>query len=137
NVTKKVLETLADMKKNAYDSYVSFHKEFGRVLKEGIHFDFSRKEQIADLLLFASTKTEPGMFTTLEAYVNNMPIAQGEIYYITGRPDENILQSPYLEAFREKGYEVLVMTDDIDDIILSSLQEYRGKKIKSVIKGDI
>jgi molecular chaperone HtpG len=137
NVTKKVLETLSDMKKNAYDTYVSFHKEFGRVLKEGIHFDFSRKEQIADLLLFASTKTEPGMFTTLEAYVNNMPIAQGEIYYITGRPDENILQSPYLEAFREKGYEVLVMTDDIDDIILSSLQEYRGKKIKSVIKGDI
>jgi molecular chaperone HtpG len=137
NITKKVLDTLADMKKNAYDSYVSFHKEFGRVLKEGIHFDFSRKEQIADLMLFPSTKTEPGKFTTFEDYLKNMPIAQGEIYYITGRPDENILQSPYLEAFREKGYEVIVMTDDIDDIILSSLKEYKGKKIKSVIKGDI
>ncbi len=137
NITKKVLDTLLDMKKNAYDSYVAFHKEFGRVLKEGIHFDFSRKEQIADLLLFPSTKTEAGKLTTFEDYYKNMPIAQGEIYYITGRPDENVLQSPYLEAFREKGYEVLIMTDDIDDVIMSSLQEYKGKKIKSVIKGDI
>ena len=137
NITKKVLDTLADMKKNAYESYVAFHKEFGRVLKEGIHFDFSRKEQIADLLLFPSTTTEAGKFTTFEDYLKNMPIAQAEIYYITGRPDENVLQSPYLEAFREKGYEVLIMTDDIDDVIMSSLQEYKGKKIKSVIKGDI
>jgi molecular chaperone HtpG len=137
NITKKVLDTLADMKKNASESYVAFHKEFGRVLKEGIHFDFSRKEQIADLLLFPSTKTEAGKLTTLEDYLKNMPIAQGEIYYITGKPDENVLASPYLEAFREKGYEVLIMTDDIDDIIMSSLHEYKGKKVKSVIKGDI
>ncbi len=137
NVTKKVLDTLADMKKNAYDTYIDFHKEFGRVLKEGIHFDFSRKEQIADLLLFPSTKTEPDKYTTFDDYVKNMPIAQGEIYYITGKPDENVIQSPYLEAFREKGYEVLIMTDDIDDFIMLDLHEYKGKKIKSVIKGDI
>ncbi len=62
---------------------------------------------------------------------------QAEIYYITGKPDENVLQSPYLEAFRQKGYEVLVMTDDIDDFIMLDLQEYKGKKIKNVIKGDI
>jgi molecular chaperone HtpG len=137
NITKKVLDTLADMKKNAYDTYLDFHKEFGRVLKEGIHFDFSRKEQIADLLLLPSTKTGPGKYTTFDDYVKNMPIAQGEIYYITGKPDENVMQSPYLEAFREKGYEVLIMTDDIDDFIMLDLQEYKGKKIKSVIKGDI
>jgi molecular chaperone HtpG len=137
NVTKKVLDTLADMKKNAYDTYVDFHREFGRVLKEGIHFDFSRKEQIADLLLFPSTKTGPGKYTTLDDYVKNMPIAQGEIYYITGKPDENVMQSPYLEAFREKVYEVLIMTDDIDDFIMLDLHEYKDKKIKSVIKGDI
>jgi molecular chaperone HtpG len=125
------------MKKNAYDTYLDFHKEFGRVLKEGIHFDFSRKEQIADLLLLPSTKTGPGKYTTFDDYVKNMPIAQGEIYYITGKPDENVMQSPYLEAFREKGYEVLIMTDDIDDFIMLDLQEYKGKKIKSVIKGDI
>jgi molecular chaperone HtpG len=137
NITRKVLDTLGDMKKNAYDAYVNFHTEFGRVLKEGIHFDFSRKEQIADLLLFASTKTGPGKYTTLDDCVKNMPIAQAELYYITGRPDENVMQSPYLEAFREKGYEVLIMTDEIDDFIMLDLQEYKGKKIKSVIKGDI
>ena len=137
NITKKVLDTLADMKKTDYDTYVKFHHEFGRVLKEGIHFDFSRKEQIADLLLLRSTKTEPGKYTTLEDYVKNMPIAQTEIYYIVGKPDDNVLQSPYLEAFREKGYEVLILTDDIDDIIMLSLQEYRDKKVKSVVKGDI
>jgi molecular chaperone HtpG len=137
NITRKVLDTLGDMKKNTYDAYVDFHKEFGRILKEGIHFDFSKKEQVAELLLFPSTKTEPGKYTTFDDYVKNMPIAQAEIYYITGRPDENVLQSPYLEAFREKGYEVLIMTDDIDDFIMLDLREYKGKKIKSVIKGDI
>jgi molecular chaperone HtpG len=88
-------------------------------------------------MLMPSTRTEPGKYTTFDDYYKNMPIAQSEIYYITGRPDENVLQSPYLEAFREKGYEVLILTDDIDDIIMSSLGEYKGKKIKSVIKGDI
>lgn len=137
NVTKKVLDTLEDMKKNAYDAYINFHKEFGRVLKEGIHFDYSRKEQIADLLLFPSTKTESGKYTTFDDYLKSMPIAQSEIYYLTGKPDENVMQSPYLEAFREKGYEVLIMTDDIDDFIMLDLKEYKGKKIKSVTKGDI
>ncbi len=137
NITKKVLDALADMKKNSSDAYVKIHQEFGRVLKEGIHYDFSKKEQIADLLLFPSTKTEQGKFTNFEEYLKNMPIAQGEIYYITGKPDENVLHSPYLEAFREKGYEVMIMTDDIDDLIMLDLKEYKGKKIKSVIKGDV
>ena len=137
SIIKKVLDTLADMKKNSYEAYVAFHQEFGRVLKEGIHFDFTRQEQIADLLLFQSTKTGPDKYTTLEEYVKNMPIAQGEIYYIIGKPDENTLQSPYLEAFREKGYEVLIMTDEIDDIIMLDLKEYKDKKIKSAVKGDI
>jgi len=137
NVTKKVLDTLVDLKKTGYDDYVRFHTEFGRVLKEGIHYDASRREQIADLLLFASTKTEAGKYTTLDDYVKNMPIAQPDIYYITGKPDENVLQSPYLEAFGQKGYEVLILTDDIDDIIMLDLQEYRGKKVKSVLKGDV
>ncbi len=137
NITKKVLDTLTDLKKNDYDAYVKFHQEFGRVLKEGIHFDFSRKEQIADLLLFRSTKTAPGKLTTLEEYVKNMPIAQTEIYYILGKDDENVMQSPYLEAFQEKGYEVLVLSDDIDDLIMLDLQDYKGKKVKSAVKGDI
>jgi molecular chaperone HtpG len=137
NITKKILDALADMKKNDAPAYEKLHKEFGRVLKEGIHFDPGKKEEIADLLLFSSTKTEAGKFTTLSDYVRDMPIAQDAIYYITGRADENILQSPYLEAFRTRGYEVLCLTDDIDDLIMLDLGEYKGKKIKNVIKGDV
>lgn len=137
NITKKVLDALAEMKKNDAAAYEKLHKEFGRVLKEGIHFDSSRKEEIADLLLFASTKTQAGKYTTLDEYFKNMPIAQDAIYYITGRPDESVLQSPYLEAFRTKGYEVLVLTDDIDDLIMLDLGEYKGKKLKNVVKGDV
>jgi molecular chaperone HtpG len=137
NIVKKVLDALADMKTNEYSAYVEFHKEFGRVLKEGIHFDHARKEQVADLLLFASTKTAPGVFTTLEQYVKNMPASQEDVYYILGKTEEEVVQSPHLEAFREKGYEVLVLRDEVDDIIMSSLQEYRGKKVKSVSKGTV
>ncbi len=137
NITRKVLDTLSDMKKNEYDKYVSFYKEFGRVLKEGIHIDFSRKETIADLLLFESTKKSPGEYTTLHDYVENMPGDQEEIYYIIGTSRDEAAASPYLEAFKEKGYEVLIMLDEIDDFIMGGLHEYKGKKIKSVIKGDI
>ena len=137
SLTKKVLDTLAEMKKDEPEKYRTFFKEFGRILKEGIHYDFSRKEQIADLLLFSSTKTENDKTTTLEEYLGNMPLAQEEIYYITGADRDEIMKSPYLEAFREKGYEVLIMPDEVDDIIMGSLHEYKGKKLKSVIRGDI
>ena len=136
NLTKKVLDTLGDMKKNEYEKYIGFYKEFGRVLKEGIHFDFSRKEQIADLLLLKSTKTEGEAYTTLQSYAENMKEGQEEIYYIIAASQGEAMKSPYLEAFMDKGYEVLVMLDEVDDIIISGL-EYKGKKFKSVIKGDI
>lgn len=136
NLTKKVLDTLGDLKKNEYDKYILFYKEFGRVLKEGIHFDFSRKEQIADLLLLKSSKTEGDAYTTLQSYVENMKEGQEEIYYITAASQGEAMKSPYIEAFMDKGYEVLVMLDEVDDIILGGL-EYKGKKFKSVIKGDI
>lgn len=137
SITKKVLDTLGDMKKNEYDTYLNFYKEFGRVLKEGIHFDFSRREAIADLLLFESTKTEPGAFTSFREYVDGMKEGQEEIYYITGATHDEMVTSPYLETFNEKDYEVLIMPDEIDDIIIGGLSEYAGKKFKSVIKGDI
>jgi molecular chaperone HtpG len=137
SITKKVLDTLGDMKKNNYDKYLSFYKEFGRVLKEGIHFDFSRKEAIADLLLFESTKKSPGDHTTLKDYVDNMPKDQEDIYFIVGTSRDEVAKSPYLEAFKEKGYEVLIMLDEIDDVIMGGLQEYKGKKIKSASKGDV
>jgi molecular chaperone HtpG len=137
NITKKVLDTLAEMKNGEYEKYLGFYSEFGRILKEGVHFDFSRKEQIADLLLFPSTETGPEKFTTLQSYVDTMKPGQEEIYYITGASYDEAAKSPYIEAFRDKGYEVLIMLDEIDDVIMGGLFEYKGKKLKSVIKGDI
>jgi len=137
NITKKILDTLAEMKRDEYEKYVEFFGVFGRVLKEGLHYDYSRKEQIADLILFSSTGTEPGKFTTLQAYLDGMKPGQNEIYYITGSKREEILNSPYIEKFRDQNYEVLIMTDEIDDLLLSGLHEYKGKKIKSALKGDV
>ncbi|MBI5640767.1 MAG: molecular chaperone HtpG [Nitrospirae bacterium] len=137
NITKKVLDALSEMKKDEYEKYLDFYREFGKVLKEGIHYDLSRKEQVADLLLFPSTKTGAGTLTTMEQYVNNMKPDQEEIFYITGSNTDEVMHSPYIEAFREKEIEVLIMLDDIDDILMGSLFEYKGKKLKSVVKGDV
>ncbi|MBI5740082.1 MAG: molecular chaperone HtpG [Nitrospirae bacterium] len=137
NITRKVLDTLSDMKKNRFDEYLRFYKEFGRILKEGIHYDVSKRETIADLLIFDSTQKAAGTYTTLQEYLDGMKEGQEEIFYITGSSRAEIIKSPYLEAFRDKGYEVLIMLDEVDDIVMSALHEYKGKKIKSVIKGDI
>jgi len=136
NITKKTLDTLSDMKKNEYDKYLTFYKEFGKILKEGIHFDFSRKEAISDLLLFQTTNKPADSHTSFQEYIDNMVKGQEEIYYITGTSYDEAKKSPYLEAFKEKGYEVLIMLDEVDDFIVGGL-EYKGKKFKSAIKGDL
>jgi molecular chaperone HtpG len=136
SITKKVLDTLADMKNDDYDNYLKIYAEFGRILKEGVHFDFSKRETIADLLLFPSSKTEENKLRTLNEYVENMKEGQEEIYYIIGTTLYEALRSPYLEAFTKKDYEVLVLLDDIDDFIFSGF-EYKGKKMKSITKGDL
>ena len=137
NLTKKVLDTLAEMKQEEPEDYEKFYAEFGRILKEGIHHDFERRETIADLLLFESTRTEAGKKTTLAEYVERMPADQKEIYYITGSDRAGAESSPYLEVFKEKGIEVLIMTDDFDDIIISGLGAYKEKEFQSAIKGDL
>ncbi|MBF0319483.1 MAG: molecular chaperone HtpG [Nitrospirae bacterium] len=134
NVTKKVLDTLTDMKQKDYDKYKKFYEALGKVLKEGVHFDFQRREAISDLLLFNSTKTGKDSYTTLHEYVATMKEGQEEIFYITGSSYEDASQSPHLEKFIDNGYEVLFMLDEIDDIIFGYF-EYKGKKLKSVIKG--
>lgn len=136
NITKKVLDTLQDMKRDEKDAYIKVHREFGRVLKEGIHYDFERAEAIADLLLFASTKSEEGSFRTLEEYIKDMKEGQEEIYYVSGSSVAEVLKSPYMEAFSKKDYEVIVLTDDIDDLLFSGF-EYKGKKLKSIAKGTV
>ncbi|MFC1482956.1 molecular chaperone HtpG [Candidatus Margulisiibacteriota bacterium] len=137
NLIKKILKTITDMKNKEYEKYLTFYKSFGPILKEGIHFDHENKDALIDLILFETTLTEPGKYKSLQEYSDTMPEEQSEIYYITGENRENIISSPHLEAFKDKKYEVLLMTDPIDEWVVSSLSEYKGKKLKSITKGDI
>ncbi len=137
HIVKSILSALEDMKNSDYDNYVKFFKELGSILKEGIGRDWTNRQKLADLLLFESLKTEAGKFTTLEQYVAAMPAEQKEIYYLTGESRELLEHSPYLEAFRAKGQDVVLMTDPVDEFILPSLPEYKGKKIAAADRGDL
>jgi molecular chaperone HtpG len=125
------------MKRNEFDAYVRFVQELGIVLKEGLGQDWTNRERLADLLLFESTKTEPCKFTFLSKYVEGMPAEQEEIYYLIGETREMLEQSPYLESFKAKGQEVLLLTDPIDEWVVGSLHEYKGKKLQAVDRGDL
>ncbi|HPX60365.1 MAG TPA: molecular chaperone HtpG [Deltaproteobacteria bacterium] len=137
NLVGKVLSTLADTKEKTYEEYVKFWKEFGPVIKEGLHFDYANKEKLQELVLFESTQTEAGGYTSLKEYVERMPEGQKEIYYITGDSREHLETSPHLEIFRSKGYEVLFMTDAVDEWVVQSLTEYQEKHLKAVDRGDL
>ncbi len=137
NLVTKLLKSLEEMKNEEYDAYVKFFKELGPILKEGVSQDWENREKIADVLLFESTKTEPGQFTTLGKYVLAMPADQKEIYYLIGESRELIEHSPYLESFREKGQEVLLLTDPVDEFVVHGLPEYKGKKLKAVDRGPL
>lgn len=133
----KILSTLSEVKDQNFDQYVTFWKEFGQVIKEGMHFDYANKEKLQELMLFESTSTEAGSFVCLKDYVARMPEGQKDIFYITGASRETLEQSPHLEAFRAKGYEVLFLTDPVDEWVVQSLTEYDEKHLKAVDRGDI
>jgi molecular chaperone HtpG len=135
NVVNRVLKSLEELKDVDYDKYVKFYKEFGAYLKEGAGNDFANRDRLADLLLFESTKTEPGEFTTLAKYLQNMPGEQKEIYYLIGESRALIENSPYLEAFKARGQEVLLLTEAIDEYLVHSLGSYKEKPLKAVDRG--
>ena len=125
------------MMKKTGDDYLSFYREFGKVLKEGIEVDPSNKDKIKDLLLFESSKTEPGKYVSLKEYTERIVIDQKEIYYITGTSRSAVENSPHLEVFKKKDIEVLFMVEPVDEFILSGFGEYDKKKLKSITQGDI
>jgi molecular chaperone HtpG len=133
----KVLSTLAEIKEKNFDEYVTFWKEFGQVIKEGMHFDYANKEKLQELILFESTGTDAGSFVSLKEYVGRMAEGQTDIYYITGASRETLEQSPHLEAFRAKNFEVLFLTDPVDEWVVQTLNEYDKKSLKAVDRGDI
>jgi molecular chaperone HtpG len=136
NLVHTVLRTLETWKKNEPEAYLSFFRDMGVFLKEGIVHDFDNRERLADLLLLESTKTERGQLTTLAEYVERMPAAQKEIYYLTG--DRAVLEhAPHLEAFQAQGQEVILFTEPIDEFVTQALTEYRGNKLRAIDKGDL
>ena len=137
-LTKRVLDMLENLAKDKPDDYKVFWKAFGQVLKEGPAEDFANKEKIAGLLRFASTAGEGDeQSVSLADYLGRVKDGQDKIYYLTGESYAQIKNSPHLEVFRKKGIEVLLLTDRIDEWLMSYLSEFDGKQFVDVARGDL
>jgi molecular chaperone HtpG len=135
---KKVLGMLEDLVKTDEEKYQKFWSQFGPVIKEGPIEDHANKERIAKLLRFASTHADTDkQDVTLEAYVSRMKEGQDKIFYVTADSFSAAKNSPHLEIFRKKGIEVLLLSDRIDEWLVSNLDEFDGKHLQSVAKGDL
>ena len=136
--TKKVLDLLEDMSEKKPDGYKNFWKEFGVVMKEGHSEDFVNREKIAKLFRFNSTHEETdAQVVSLKDYVTRMKDGQEAIYYITADSYEAAKHSPHLEIFKKKGIEVLLLSDRVDEWLLSTFNEFESKKLQSIAKGDL
>lgn len=137
-LTKRSLQMLEKLAKDDTEKYLQFWKEFGLVLKEGPAEDFANKETVAKLLRFASTHNDSSEQTvSLEDYISRMKEGQKAIYYITADSYVAAKNSPHLELFNKKGIEVLLLSDRIDEWMLSYLTEFDGKQLQSITKADL
>jgi molecular chaperone HtpG len=135
--TRRVLSLLEDLADNQKEKYAGFWNEFGQVMKEGIGDDAPNRERIAKLLRFRSTLHGDEPVVTLAEYVARMKEGQTHVYYVTADTLEAARSSPHLEIFRKKGVEVLLLTDRVDEWMLSFLTEFDGKPLTSVAKGTL
>ena len=134
-LVKKVLSTIKDLMTSNPEKYATFWREFGRAVKEGLLSDADNQRAIMDVATFATTASaEP---TTLAAYIERMKDGQDEIYYMTGESRTQVENSPHMEAFRAQGYEVLLLTDPVDEIWVEAVPEYDGKKLQSIARGSV
>ncbi|MCY1138482.1 molecular chaperone HtpG [Actinoplanes sp. Pm04-4] len=134
-LVKKVLSTVKDLMNNDAEKYATFWREFGRAVKEGLLNDPDNQKAILDVATFASTAgSEP---TTLTAYIERMKEGQDEIYYLTGDSRSQVENSPHMEAFQAQGYEVLILTDQVDEIWVEAVPDYDGKKLQSIARGSV
>lgn len=129
NAVKKILDKLNDTA-NDKEKYAAFFTQFGRLIKEGVYQDYEHKEALTELLRFKSTKEEG--LVSLKDYVNRMDVDQKAIYYITGQNEASLRNSPLLEMYTKKDIEVLILDDEIDEIIITSVPKYDEKDLKSV-----
>lgn len=137
-LTKRVLDMLEKMAKNNPEDYQTFWTAFGQVLKEGPAEDFANKEKIAGLLRFASTHSgNDEQSVALSQYIERMKEGQDKVYFLTGESYAQVKNSPHLEVFRKKGIEVLLLTDRIDEWLMSYLTDFDGKSFVDVARGDL
>ena len=129
---KKLLGEFKKMSENNPEMYDKFIKEYNRPLKEGLYSDYSNRDALLDLVRYHSS-SEPG-YVSFKSYKERMKEGQKAIYYITGGKEETLKASPLLEAYKKKGYEVLIMDDDIDEIVISTVSEYDGTPLKAINK---
>jgi len=132
NLVKKCIELFGEIKENKED-FVKFHEQFGKNIKLGIHEDSANREKLSDLLMFYSTKSDNEMVTFKE-YIENMQDDQKSIYYITGESKKAVENSPFIEKCKKRNYEVLYLTDPIDEYCVQQLKEYDGKSLVCVTK---
>jgi molecular chaperone HtpG len=135
-LAKKVLEVLQELSDQDRVKYLQFWEQFGRALKEGVASDYDNKERLLSLLLFQSSN-HPEELTTLDGYVERMQEGQSEIFYLTGESRAVVESSPHLESLRARGYEILYLVDPVDELLVQTLPEYKGKRLKSAGKGTI
>lgn len=136
--TKRVLSVLETLATDDADKYHQFWDEFGRVIKEGPAEDFANKERLAGLMRFATThRDDNAQRESLDGYIERMKDGQDKIYYITADTAVAARHSPHLEVFRKKGVEVLLLSDRVDEWLVSHLTEYKDKHFQSVTKGDL
>jgi molecular chaperone HtpG len=135
-LVRKVLSTLKDIKNNDAERYGKFWAEFGRALKEGLLDDAENRETLLDLLLLSSTHS-PDEPTSLRDYVERMKEGQNDIYLMTGETRSAVENSPHLEAFLAKGYEVLILTDPVDELWVQQVGQFDSKQLQSVAKGQV
>jgi molecular chaperone HtpG len=135
-LTKKVLSAIKDVQTERPQDYRTFWTQFGRVLKEGLMSDFDNQDTLLGISSFASTHSDEEP-TTLAEYVERMKDGQEQIFYATGESRQQVVNSPHLEAFKAKGYEVLLLTDPVDEVWVGLVPEFDGKPLQSVAKGEV
>lgn len=135
-LVRKVLQTIRGLQENEPEKYQTFWRELGRAFKEGLITDPDNREAILAASSFPSTHS-PDENTTLKAYKERMPEGQEAIYYLTGSSRASIENSPHIEAFRAKGYEVLLLTDQVDEVWTDVVTEFDGTPMASIAKGDV
>jgi molecular chaperone HtpG len=135
-LVRKLLSTFKEMRAEDGSRYREFWTQFGRAVKEGLLTDADNRESILDIALFPSTH-DPAEPTSLRDYLERMPEGQEHIYFMTGETRSRIEGSPHLEAFRAKGYEVLLLTEPVDELWVDVVPEFEGRSLQSIAKGEL